>query len=133
MRRRFVDRVFHPITDEHRDSEIQRNRLGEGMTDFLLRLTELILVCGAVAYVERRLGAKTPYVSYVVAGIVGIYAHFRATAGMLSLMAEHRLDPRRQRLFYWLIIAFAFALWLAIAWFANAVVPLIANVQGGSS
>ena len=122
--------MFQPVTDELRDWDIKRYRMSEGMADFVLRLTELILVCGFVAYVERKLGAKTPYVSYIVAGFVGIYAHSRATAGMLSLMADHRLDPRRQRLFYWLIIAFSVGLWAGISWSVSKVVPLIANVQG---
>ena len=53
--------------------------------------------------------------------------------GQRTLAVETDLDPRRQRLFYWLIIAFSLALWGAIAWFANKAVPLIANVQGSAS
>jgi len=128
---RSVDRAMRPLTNDWRDYEIRREKLREQMSDFLLRLAELILICGAVVFVEDRTHSGH-IASAVVSGLVAIYAQARASSGMLSLMAEHNLSPVRQRLFYWLIVILALVLWGAIQWFTNAVVPLIASAEAGA-
>lgn len=132
MFRRLLDRFSQPLTNEWRDWEIRRQKMQEEIMDFLLRIVELILICGAIVFVEDK--TRSPhYVSAAVAGLVAIYACARATRGMMRLMAEHDLSPRRQRTVYWAIMAFSFLLWIGIQWLTGVVVPLIAHAQGATT
>lgn len=76
----------------------------------------MTLVCGAVVYIERKLGAA-PIASGILSAVVAIYARSKATAGMLDLVKSHELSPRRQQIVYW------------IKGSPSSVVPLVANVQ----
>jgi hypothetical protein len=125
---RLIRWLFAEIPDEVRDFRISQERMQEALTDFLFRIAEMTLVCGAVVFIEKRLNAPA-VASPLLAAIVALYARSRATAGMLTLMKDHHLDPRRQRLFYWLIVSFALLLWAGIIALTNFVVPLIAQVQ----
>jgi hypothetical protein len=113
-----------PILDWH----ITRERMQADAAEFAFRLAEMILVCGAMVYVERKLGAP-PIASAVVSAAVSIFARSRATAGMLTLLKSHGLAPRRQGLFYAIINGLTLLLFAGIVALTTKVVPLIAAVQ----
>lgn len=120
------------LPDHIRDWHLTRERMQADFTEFVFRIAEMTLVCGAVVYIERRLGAA-PIASTILSAVVAIFARSRATAGMLDLMASHEFGPRKQQLIYWLIQAVALLLFAGIVALTNAVVPLIANVQSVAS
>lgn len=121
-------RVSPELPDPILDWHITRERMQADAAEFTLRLAEMVLVCGAVVYIERKLSAP-PIASSLLAAAVSIFARTRAAAGLLALLKSHGLSARRQGFLFWLINALTVVLAVGIIWLTNSVVPLIASVQ----
>ena len=88
---RLLSKLWSPLPDNVRDWHILREQMQAGQAEFVFRIAEMTLVCGAVVYVERRLGSAA-IVSSGLSAVVALYARARATAALLELMKRTSWD-----------------------------------------
>lgn len=108
-----------------------RIRFEDGQATFaeqMFRVTEMILVCGIVVFIEKKLGVPA-IASSILSAFVAIYARCRATAGFMSVMHVENHSERVRSIAYWAILYLTFLLFGAVVWLTNYAVPQIAELQ----
>ena len=117
------------VTRPWRDWKIEEQGRLANFSDFAFRVTEMILVCGVVAYLEQTLGWGK-ILSSALSGLTAVYVRGKATVALLSDLHGHKMTEERTVFLYWVVIALSIGLFGGIIGLNSWLVPLIASNHG---
>lgn len=116
------------VSPQVRQWRIRLEEMQAAFAEQAFRVAEMILVCGVVVFIEKKLGLSA-IVSTTLSALVAIYARSRATAGFMSVMDIENHSERVRSIGYWVILFLAFLLFGALVGLINYAVPRIARFQ----
>ena len=96
--------------------------------DAIFRVTEMLLVCGAVVYLEGR-ASSPPVASGLLSACVAIYARGRLSAAVLDTIEKDDTSDAKKRLLHWIASGIAFGLFITIITFTPRIVAIIVANQ----
>ncbi|QTH21713.1 hypothetical protein HRJ34_26005 [Rhizorhabdus wittichii] len=111
-----------------REYRAEQQRWAVATSDAIFRIAEMLLVCGAVVYLEQR-ASVPPIASTILSACVAMYARGRISAGMLEAIEEDDSPEERKRVQHLIANGVAFCIFVAAVTLTAPVVEIIVANQ----